>query len=184
MVKKKADEAFYCSSWWCCRKNYFLRNRDRIYRLYPPFESRFFAKLEDCRTLCHCSKIWRAHACTHSWSVPTWQWNTNRSRTANSISLELLTTISNTFTIGDFHRHQFLRIYEYEGIYRRRRVVAGKRLAAYCRIVYADFNRKSYFPIGFHSTGRMNGRIEWSAGRSAVCYTQLLNWLKRSSFQS
>lgn len=32
-------------------------------------------------------------------------------------------------------------------------LVANERLAAYCRIVYADFNRKSYFPIGFYGYG-------------------------------
>lgn len=31
----------------------------------------------------------------------------------------------------------------------------GKRLAAHCQIVYADFNRKSYFPIGFYGESRL-----------------------------
>lgn len=56
----------------------------------------------------------------------------------------------------------------------------------YCQIVYADFNRKSYFPIGFRGGSRIEpSRAERSNPvRSSRYERTLLNRLTRSSFQS
>lgn len=50
-----------------------------------------------------------------------------------------------------YHQHRSLQIVVEEYIYGSRQEIGS----LYCQIVYADFNRKSYFPIGFHGGSRI-----------------------------
>lgn len=81
-----------------------------------------------------------------------------------------------------YHQHRSSQIVVEGYTYGSRQEIGSP----YCQIVYADFNRKSYFPIGFRGGSRIEpSRAERSNPvRSSRYERTLLNRLTRSSFQS
>lgn len=124
-------------------------NGNRIYRSYPSLRSGFFAESEDRRAAVTPFKnvyTSGARRCGSETEIDGGRSVRLRSRVVRSnfkyvqIAEDfIIDTDSCEYTSAAGHIEVGL--------------VASERLAAYCRIVYADFNRKSYFPIGFYGYG-------------------------------